>query len=170
MKVFLHNKDIIDVTQADTIVLPVDGSAPDMEGNVARRFLRLVELDSMDDLYAPPPSFPFNGRCHWSDIEGEFPETHFHYICALGILSHLPDVDHRAMMRSALYQMFEEAENGRMGTRFACPVLSAGWRLKAIDALYIMLAEAERFNTDKLELHIAERDKSRYDMFRTSIS
>ena len=167
MKVFLHHKDIVDVTEADTIVLPVDGSGPGMEGNVARRFMRHVEVDQMDDLFDLPLRYPFNGRCHFSEtnaLEG----THFAYVCALGMLSHLPDVDHRAMMRSALYEMFREAEHD-MGQRFACPVLSAGWRLKPTDALYIMLAEADRFTNPDLELHIAERDEARYQTFRAIV-
>ena len=167
MKVFLHHKDIVDVTEADTIVLPVDGGGPGMEGNVARRFMRHVEVDEMDDLFDLPLRYPFNGRCHFSETN-DLDNTHFEYVCALGILSHAPDVDHRALMRSALYAMFQEGKEG-MGTRFASPVLSGGWRLKAMEAIYIMLAEADRFTDPTLELHIAERDAARYQLLRTII-
>jgi hypothetical protein len=167
MKIFLHNKDIVDVTEADTIVLPVDGSAPELEGNVARHFMRHLEIDEMNDLYDRPAEYPFNGGCQWSHIDGLFPETHFKYVCALGVLSHRQGVDHKALLRSALHSMFLEA-NMTTG-KFACPVLSTGWRIKPVDAVYIMLAEAERIRDQGLELHIAELDQERYNMFKNIV-
>lgn len=165
MKIFLHNKDIVELTEADTVVLPVDGSAPGLEGNVARHFMRHIEIDEMSDLYDRPAKYPFNGGCQWSHIDGLFPETHFKYVCALGVLSHQV-VDHKALLRSALNSMFR---NKAMGRKFACPVLSTGWRIKPVDAIYIMLAEAERIRDQGFELHIAELDQERYNMFKTIV-
>ena len=38
-----------------------------------------------------------------------------------------------------------------------------------MEAIYIMLAEADRFTDPTLELHIAERDDARYQLLRTII-
>jgi hypothetical protein len=168
MKIYIHNKDILDVTEADTIILPVDGSAPGLEGNIARKFLKRVGFDEMHELYAPPPYYPFNGSGHWSSIQG-LETTHFNWICALGVLSHEQGVDHKAIARSALSKAFTSADLSMMGTRLACPVLSAGWRNDPVSALYMMLMEAERFGGSRLELHIAELDKDRYDTFKSIV-
>jgi len=168
MKIFLHHKDILDVTEADTIVVPVDGSGPNMEGAIARQLMRRVEVDEMDDIYIPPPDYPFNGRCHWSHIEGDFEQTHFKHMCAIGVLSHLPDVNHAAIIRSAIFDLFESA-GGDRGTKLACPVIRAGWRLDPIQALCIMLDAATHFRDKDLELHIAERDPDKYKAFRPYI-
>ena len=168
MRIFLHHQNVLQLTEADTLVLPVDGIGRGLEGNVARKFLKAIEYDSLDELYEKPIAYPFNGGCQWAQIE-DIDETHFEYVCALGILSHQAGADHRGFIRSALYHMFEAAEGGSVGTKLACPVLSAGWRLPAIDALYLMVAEAERFVSDRVELHIAEIDPKRYAQFRTIV-
>ena len=168
MKIYIHNKDILDVTEADTIVLPVDGKGPGLEGNIARRFLKRVDFDGLHELYAPPPVYPFNGRGHWSKIDG-LESTHFDWICSLGVLGHDQGVDHKAIARSAVHAMLTSADISDMGTRLACPVLSAGWRTDPVSALYMMIAEVEEFPGSRVQLHLAEPDKDRYDAFRTVV-
>ena len=63
--------------------------------------------------------------------------------------------------------MFKFA-GGDLGSKFATPILSAGWRLKPEEALHIMLNEVERCDFRGLELHIAALEGD-YDMARTII-
>jgi len=168
MKIFVHNKDIVDVTEADTIVLPVDGSAPGLEGNIARRFMQRVGVEEMHQLYAPPPYYPFNGDSYWSNVEG-FEGTHFTHICCVGTLSHAPGADHRSYTRSAFRNMLEMA-GGDLGSKLACPVLTGGARVDFVDAVYLMLSEVDTWKDPQapsyLELHIAEKDKERFEKLR----
>lgn len=165
MKVVLHNKDITEVTEADTIVLPVDGSAPGLEGNIARHFMRHVGVEKMHELYAPPPYYPFNGECYWSNI-ATF-GTHLKFICCLGILSHEDGADHKANLRSALRDMFRDADSGSdMGSRLVCPVLTGGKRIDPVSAIHIMVAEADVYTNPSLELHIAETDQERFEILQ----
>ena len=167
MKVFLHHKSVFEVSEADTLVLPADGSGPRMEGNIARQFMRLVEVEDFDELFDIPLRFPFTGRAHLSEVNA-LEGTHFEHLCALGILSHAQGVNHAALLRSALRHMFEQA-GPESGERFACPLLRGGWRLKGMETLAIMLSEADRFVTPSLELHIAETQLERYQMIRALI-
>jgi hypothetical protein len=66
--------------------------------------------------------------------------------------------------------MFNGSElSGDLGSKFACPVLSAGWRNTPVDALYTMLDVTQQFRNQRFELHIAELDKEKCESFRTII-
>ena len=167
MKIYLHHASVFTLTQADTLVLPSDGSGPRMEGNIARQFMRLVGVDDFDALFDIPLRFPFVGRAHLSEVNA-LEGTHFEHLCALGILSHAQGVNHAALLRSALRDMFEQA-GPETGERFASPLLRGGWRLRPMDAFTIMLGEAERLRNPRLEFHIAETDPERYQMFKALV-
>lgn len=168
MKVFLHNKDVLDISEADTIALPVDGSQKGMEGNVARQFMKRLGTEDFQDLFSWPVPYPFID-CHWGGIEGAWPdETHFNWVCAIATLSHAQDVNHKQRIAYALGRMLQDMEvSGDVGTRIAMPVLSGGWRVPPIDALYLILGEADQIKYG--ELHLAELDKERYEMFKSVI-
>ena len=168
MKVFLHNKDVLDISEADTIALPVDGSQKGMEGNVAKQFMKRLGTEDFQDLFSWPVPYPFSD-CHWGRIEGEWSdETHFNWVCALAILSHAQDANHKQRTSYALKGMLEDMESsGQLGTRIAMPVLSGGWRVSPLEALYLILGEANQIKCG--ELHLAELDKERYEMFKSVI-
>jgi len=165
MKISLHNKDIVSVSEAETIVLPVDGSGPGMEGGVARRFMRYAGVEQMDDLYSTRPSYPFNGGCHWTTIEPF--DTHFTHMCCLGIQSHRIGADHGGYLRSAFNLMLRDAgTRGDVGRNVVCPILTGGNRLKIVDSIYIMLAEVDMCMDLDVELHIAEKDTERFEILQ----
>ena len=165
MRIFIHNKDIINVTEADTIVLPVDGSGPGLEGNTARRFMKHIGIEKMHEMYAPPPYYPFNGEAYWSQIAGVFDNTHFEWICCLGFLGHQVEASHKSTMRAALRHMLSSV-GGDVGSRLACPILTGGPRIAPVDAIYIMTEEAERCSSRSAELHIAEIDAERFRLLQ----
>jgi len=168
INVYLHNKDIFDITEADTLVLPVDGTAPKLIGGIAHKFLKRIEVETLEEIFAPPLEYPFTGYCPWTRIEGCFPQTHFKYVCALGTLSHVPGADHAAVVRSALTDMLVGAETGGVGTKLAIPLLTGGGRLPPLNALHTMLREIEGYSALlDLEVHIAERNKERYEVVKT---
>lgn len=166
MRVILHNSDILSI-EADAIALPVDGSAPGLEGNLARQLMKQLDVEEMHELYAPPPYYPFNGDCYWSSLEC-FPETHFQQICCLGFLSHTPGADPRAYMASAFRQMLDMGGcDPGFGQSIACPLLTGGRRIPPIDAAYIMGSVIDAAgDTFVDELHIAEKDPARFLMLQ----
>ena len=168
MKVFLHHKDVLDITEADTIALPVDGSQKGMEGNVARQLMKCLGTEDFQDLFPWPIPYPFDD-CHWGRLEGRWPEkTHFNWVCAVATLSHAQGVNHKQRIAYALRGMLQDMESsGELGTRIAMPVLSGGWRMSPIDALYLILGEADQIKCG--ELHLAELDDKRYEMFKSVI-
>jgi hypothetical protein len=155
MKVKIHNKSVLDITEADTLALPIDASAPRLEGNVARQFMKRIGVTQLDECFAPPPYYPFNGDCHWSNVAVFGDKTHFHYICALGMLSHEPGANHAGYIESAFDRMlgFAHMDPG-FGEDIACPVLRGGHRLKFVDAVFLMLSVIER-NKQDATVHIA---------------
>lgn len=171
MKVHIHHKNVLDV-EADTLALPVDGSAPGLEGNIARQFMKRVGAEEMHELYAPPPYYPFNGDCYWSNIAPFQDKTHFRHICCLGMLSHSPDANHEGYITSAFDRMLGlAAMDPGQGENIALPVLHGGGRLKYIDAVYLMLKiiEQNRRSIQGVTLHIAERDPERFAILRDII-
>lgn len=167
MTVMVRFGDILD-TPGDTLVLPVDGQAPGLEGNVARKFMARVGAEHMHELYAPPPNYPFNGRAHWSS---SLPcdRTHFRWICCLGVLSHAPSANHKGYVRAALGQMLAHAgkEPGK-GEDIACPVLTGGHRIRYIDAVYLMLS-AIQDTRSRSTIHITEHDPERFEMLQSIV-
>ena len=165
MKVFLHNKNVLDVAEADTIALPVDGRHKGMEGNVARQFMKRIGTEDFQDLFSWPIPYPFRD-CHWGRIEED--ETHFNWVCALATLGHEQGENHKQNTTYALRGMLEDMQSsGEVGTKIAMPVLSGGWRLSPIEALYLILGEADQIQCG--ELHLAELDKDKYEMFKSVI-
>ena len=136
-----------------------------MEGNVARQFMKRLGIDDFHDLFSWPIEYPVSD-CHWGMIEGAWDEeTHFKYVCAISTLSHAQDVNQRQRTAYALRGMLQGMESsGDLGTRIAMPVLTGGWRLSPIEALYLILGEADQIPCG--ELHLAELDKDRYEMFK----
>ncbi len=168
MRVYLYNKDILDVTEADTIALPMDSAAPNLIGGAARQFLTRIDAETLDEVFAPPLDYPFTGGCRWTQITGGYPETHFDYVCAMGTLSHAPGVNHEAVVRSALQDLFQEAALGGVGSKIAIPLLTGGGRIPPLNALHTMLREAEGVKgSDLVEVHIAERDEGRYNVIKS---
>ena len=162
--VYLHNGDILDV-RADTIAVSVDGSGPGLEGNLARQLMGQLEVQKMEELYAPPPYYPFNGDCYWSDLRA-FYETPFQRICCLGFLSHQPGHNHKAYMASAFSKMMLEGGLGPdFGQRIACPVLTGGYRIKLVDALYTMFNVLEDVKHSAVEeLVLVEQDAEKFEI------
>jgi hypothetical protein len=174
VKIFLHKKDLFDVVEADTIALPIDGLVPGLEGSVAHQLLRRLGAGSLAEIYQTQPDYPFNGRAHWSSLES-YSETHFDWLCALGTgIRSSSGIDghgaavrptQKQLARAVLADMFQRAEGGELGRRIACPVLSGGGRIRAVDVAYIMLDEASRYDHG-IELHIAERNQDVFDVLR----
>lgn len=162
MKVFIHNQDIINVTEADTIVLPVDGSGPGLEGNTARRFMKHLGIEHMYQTYAPPPYYPF--ETYWSNVAGNG-ESHFEWLCCVDTLSHKGGADHKANLRKILRSAFKEMLGGGVGRRLASPILTGGKRIPIVDAIYIMMEEATNFDSSD-QLHIAEIDAERFKVLQ----
>ena len=175
MKVILHNLNLFDVAEADTIALPVDGLRPGLEGSVAHQLLKRVGADSLADVYRTVPQYPFNGKAHWSPLD-DYPEVHFDWLCALGTGIRTSSGMGRGtggptqkdLARASLRHMFAQAVAGDVGSRIACPILSGGGRISDIDAAMLMLDEADRFG-HPLELHIAERREGVYRQLRPII-
>ena len=162
MFIDLHQGDILDV-KADTLVLPVDGSAPGLEGSIARQLMKQVGVEHMHEMYSPPPYYPFNGDCYWSSLEC-FDETHFSHICCLGFLGHTPGTNSKGYMVSALSRMLSEAGMGpEFGYTLACPVLTGGYRVSYVDAVYAMLGEIDRAEGGASVITIAERDPKKFE-------
>ena len=168
MLIDLYKGDILDV-KADTLVLPVDGSGPGLEGNIARQLMKQVGMEHMHEMYSPPPYYPFNGDCYWSSLES-FDETHFDHICCLGFLSHLPGPDAKSYMVSAFSRMLGEAGmDPGFGVTLACPVLTGGYRVSYVDAVYAMLGEIDQTEGDASVITIAERDPKKFDTLQSII-
>lgn len=162
MLIELYKGDLLDV-KADTVVLPVNGTAPGLEGNVARQLMRQVGVENMHEMYAPPPYYPFNGDCYWSSLEF-FPGTHFNRICCLGFLSHEPEASAKGYMVSAFSRMLGEAGmDPDFGVTLACPVLTGGYRMNYVDAVSAMLEEINRAQGGATCITIAERDPEKFD-------
>lgn len=168
MKVFLHNKNVLDIEEADTIALPIDGDHEGMEGNVARQFMKRLGVENFYELFPCSIEYPVSD-CHWGRIEGGWDdETHFKYVCAISTLSHAQNINHKQKTAYALRGMLQDMESsGQLGTRIAMPVLTGGWRNSPIEALYLILGEADQIRHG--ELHLAELDTERYEMFKPII-
>lgn len=165
MLIDLYQGDILDV-KADTLVLPVDGSAPGLEGNIARQLMKKVGAEHMHEMYAPPPYYPFNGDCYWSSLV-DFEETHFNRICCLGFLSHAPGANSKGYMVSALSRMLGEAGmDPGFGVTLACPVLTGGYRMSYVDAVYAMLGEIDRAQGGATCITIAEKNPERFETLK----
>ena len=165
MLIRLHQGDILQV-KADTLVLPVDGSAPGLEGNIARQLMKQVNATDMHELYCPPPYYPFNGDCYWSSLEA-FDETHFNRICCLGFLSHAPGSNSKGYMVSAFSNMLGEAGmDPDFGDTLACPVLTGGYRMSYVDAVYAMLGEIDRAQESSVCITIAEKSPERFEILK----
>lgn len=167
MKVETVFGNILDV-RGDTLALPVDGQAPGLEGRIARQFMSRVGVEKMHELYAPPPYYPFNGEAYWSSgIPHD--QTHFRWICCLGVLSHAPDANHKGYVRSALGQMLDmSGMDPEMGKNIVCPVLTGGHRIKYIDAVYLMLSEIQD-SRGCGTIHIVERDPERFEILESIV-
>jgi len=160
LRIFTHNKDILTVTEADTIVVTADGAAPGLEGNTARHLMKAVEVEDLRQMFGPPLTYPFNGGAIWSSLEGMF-DTHFEWICVLGTLGHMAEEPHKVTLRKALREALDGMSYGGVGRRLAVRVLTGGPRVPFVDAVYIMMEEAEKLSP-RLEMHIAETDPERF--------
>jgi hypothetical protein len=166
MLIDLHRGNILDV-KADTLVLPVDGSGPGLEGNIARQLMKRLVIEAMHELYAPPPYYPYNGSCYWSGIIAGYDETHFNNTCCLGFLSHAPGANVKGYMVSAFGEMLSHAGmDPGFAQTIACPVLTGGHRLNYVDAVYLMLAEIERTDGCGHTLTIVERDPEKFEILK----
>ncbi len=164
MRLSIQSGDIL-ATPADTLALPVDGSAPGLEGRIARQLMARVGVEDMHELCVPPPSYPFNGQAYWSSALPH-DRTHFRHICCLGVLSHAPGANHKGYARSALLRMLRMAgaEPGK-GENIACPVLTGGHRIKYVDAVFLMLQVIESVQ-GSATIHITEFDPERLEILR----
>lgn len=168
MQTFIHNKDVFTVTEADSLVLPVDGSGPNLVGNLAQQFMKRIGVDQLDGMLAPPPHSSYDGEPVWSAIGGLF-DTHFDYICCIDSLSHADGADHRAMLRKTFNLMFDGMACGGVGKSVACTILTGGSRIPPVDALYIMLEIIEKWRHLGYEVHIAELDPERFELLQRMV-
>lgn len=160
MKVFLHQEDVFRV-EAEAVLLPVDLSAKNMGGAIVRQLIKIIGDDAWpsieDQIVFPYP----NGRMQVAEMES--PEVSFKNAVFLGSLTHAPEQNPVAVLRSALDHACEWAE--RMSVRrLATPILSGGHRLRPELALQVMLSVADRH--PKGEMHIAVPDPKLYAMAR----
>jgi hypothetical protein len=172
MQIQIHHKSVLDVEEADTLALPVDGSASGLEGNIARQFMKRVGVSEMHELYAPPPYYPFNGDVYWSSSLPH-DKTHFRHICCLGMLSHDPDTDPEGYIASAFGAMLDQAGlDPEFGANIACPILRGGRRMSAVDAIYLMLKvfEEKRDVRRDVVLHIAENDPETFELLKSIVA
>tara|TARA_R110002126_G_scaffold69943_1_gene176421 strand:+ start:89 stop:607 length:519 start_codon:yes stop_codon:yes gene_type:complete len=170
MKIHAVRGNILDI-EADTLVLPVDGSAPGLEGSVARQFMKRVGVEEMYELYAPPPHYPFNGSCYWSSSVPPG-KVHFKHICVLGMLSHEQGVNHEGYIASAFGAMFQHAGcDPDYGEVIASPVLRGGTRMNYVDAVYLMLkVYHENYHRhSSVTLLVVENDEDRFEMLTSII-
>lgn len=166
MKILTHQGNILDI-EADTLVLPVDGSAPGLEGHIARQFMERVGVEQMHELFAPPPYYPFNGDCYWSNIAPFADATHFRHICCLGMLSHEAGANHAGYIASSLGSMlFLAGMDPGMGEHIACPVLTGGNRVGYVDAVYLMLKVVDENRNRRVTLHIVESHPEKFEILR----
>ena len=159
----IHAGDILSDTESDTIALPIDAGGPGMVGNLASQFMKAVGVKEMHELYAPPPSYPFNGDVHWSSL-AHFPETQFDNLCVLGTLSHSSGANHKAYTRSALTEMLGMGGcDPGFGQVIACPVLTGGHRIPYVDAVYLMMSIVDEMAGCMVhELRVFEHDPERF--------
>jgi hypothetical protein len=170
MRIHVHNKEIFDVVEADTLVLPIDAAAPGLEGNICRQLMKRVGVTEMSQLYAPPPSYPFHGQCHWSFLGYK----NYNWLCVIGTLKHTyaDRANNRALVRDALGQAIAHTYTAEVGKRLACPLPVGGGRVSAVDAAYLvanLCSEATaKYKYGSLpEMHIAERDSDIYEVVRS---
>mgnify|MGYP001368021003 CR=1 FL=1 len=117
MRIVLHQKDVFDIAQADTLVVPVDGSGPDLVGDVGRQLMVRMEVDFMHEFYAPPPSYPFNGDRHWSFLGYK----NFNWLCVVGIFSggSAQQTIDKALLQKALAKVIKDSYFAEVGRDLA---------------------------------------------------
>lgn len=132
MKFELITGDVFD-TQADALLLTIDGTKRGMEGNIARQFARRWPDDWEDmqrDVRYPVPigrtvAVPWDGDCPWRLIL--FASTLHH-------LDVLDDRQKRSVIRTSLTEALQLCVR-HQATKLATLLLQGGWRLSAEDAL-----------------------------------
>tara|TARA_B100000886_G_scaffold300002_1_gene228813 strand:+ start:86 stop:604 length:519 start_codon:yes stop_codon:yes gene_type:complete len=164
----IHNGDILFDKESDTIVLPIDANGPGLVGNLASQFMKAVGVEEMHELYAPPPSYPFNGDAHWSSL-AHFPETGFDNLCVVGTLSHSLGANHKAYARSALEEVLGMGGcDPGFGQVIACPVITGGHRIPYVDAVFLMMNVIDRLNDCMVhELRIFEKDPEKFKILQS---
>lgn len=172
MELHIRNQSIFDVEEADTLALPVDGSGPGLEGNIARQFMKRVGVEQMHELYAPPPYYPFNGDTYWSSSVPPG-KTHFRHICCLGVLSHASGANHEGHVASAFGKMIRDAPWGPdHGEAIAWPVLTAGHRLSYVDSIYLMLKVFHAVNAGPYwgtTLYVTESNPEKFAILKSIV-
>ena len=164
----IHSGDILSDKESDTIVLPIDAGGPGMVGNLASQFMKAVGVEEMHELYAPPPSYPFNGDAHWSSL-AHFPDTEFDNLCVVGTLSHSSGADHKAYARSALTEVLGMGGcDPGFGQVIACPVLTGGHRIPYVDAVFLMMSVVDEMARSMVcELRIFEKDPEKFGILQS---
>lgn len=163
MRVYLHNKDILHVKEADSIALPIDGSGPKLYGGTTRRFMESLGITDLAELFCPPPYYPLLGESIWSELTRA--DSHYQWICCLDTLSHANSANHLANLRKSLRNAIRAMYLGDVGSRLACPILTGGNRVSLVDAVHVMLEEAVHDHSNN-ELHIAEINPGKFKVLR----
>lgn len=175
MRISVHAKDIFDVEEADTLLLPIDASAPGLEGNISRQLMKRMEVEKMSDLYSPPPSYPFNGRCHWSYLGYK----NFNWLCVIGTLTHVASPgdnrSHKDLVRDSLSEAIHGAYMAEVGYCPVMPLPTGGGRVSVVDAAYsvanVCQEAAAKYKYGRLQhLHVAERDPEIFSVIQNILT
>lgn len=132
MKFELVTGDVFD-TQADALLLTIDGTRRGMEGNIARQFARRWPDDWEDmqrDVRYPVPI----GRTVAVSWDGDCPWRLVLFASTLHHLDVLDDRQKRSVIRTSLTEALQLCV-WHQATKLATVLLQGGWRLSAEDAL-----------------------------------
>lgn len=134
MRLVLRQGNVLDA-DADALLLPIDGAARGLEGNVARQFTRRFGAEAWEQIESEV-AFPVAlGTAAWVTLAAP---ARFRAVALLSILSHRDNDRAAGYVRSALGEACARA--ARLGVRtLASPLLRGGWRLGAAAAFQAML-------------------------------
>ena len=146
MKITVLHADIAEAT-ADAIVVPTDGVVPDHFGPSCRAVLRASPIEKV------PTGFG-NGNISSVPAAAGSPWNRLIFV---GTIS---DTRQEGYATTALASAIQHAVQRGYRT-LATPMLTGGWRIRLVDATWLMLNVADRFATADLELIIVEHDEEK---------
>lgn len=141
MKLIVKKGDLFD-SDADALILTIDGAAPGMEGNTARQFAKRWPEDWEDIATDVRYPIPLGGM---SDHDPCY-DCPFETVFLASTLEHrrqLSAQQKKSVVATAMEEIFKRAADLELRT-IAVGIMTGGWRLSADQALLAMVEGMER--------------------------
>ena len=160
MAVFLANQNLLD-SDADAVALTIDGTAPNLEGNIARQFAKRYP-DAWESIQTEI-EYPIPLGAADAIAVTPTDEQSFECVILLSTLHHqlsLSGAEKQAVAEGALRDGLHQAKSHRR-SKVACPILSGGWRQQtdqaALQSINTYIRASMKTSLPDLELCVSEK-------------